>query len=248
MKLSIWAILPVCMCILFCADARAQSSDWRTSFVPIDPWRAIDGQTNYVKLSGIQFCGKIVDITPHGVRIEGEWGPLGTLYYPVNGWGDNPDQPESPDYFVTNYPYKTTIGETIPSAERLMAWYAGTYTYNAANGSARTIGKLDYGTPCGPDPVLLAASQKRIQDEAEKRRASDLRKIEALERDATNGDSSAQYSLGFHYLHGIDCETNEVMGIYWLLQAQAQGNTGASNALQEFEFKSTNRPYGKMKR
>ena len=244
-KPSICVALLACMCILSCEDGEAQNSggsDWRTTFVPLDPWRAIGGQTNYVKLDGVQFCGKIVDVTPHGIRIEGEWGQLGTVYYPVNGWGDNPDQPEYADYFVTNYPYKATTGGIISSAKRLMAWYAGTCTYNTANGGSRTIGMLDYRIPCGPDPVWLAVEQKQTQDAAEKRRESDLRKIELLERDATNGDSSAQYSLGFHYLHGIGCETNQVTGIYWLLQAAAQGNMSASNDLQEYEFESTNRP------
>ena len=233
-------------CVLFCESAKA-GLDWRTSFVPIDPWRAINGQTNYVKLNGVQFCGKVVDVTSNGVRIEGEWGLLGTVYYPILGWGDNPDQPVYPEFFVTNFPYKATAGSLIPSAERLMAWYAGTCTYKTVKGGTQTIGKLDYGIPCGPNPVVLAAGQKQIQEAAQKRRESELRRIEFLERDATNGDSSAQYSLGYHYLHGIGCETNEVMGVYWLLQAAGHGNAEASNDLQEIEFESTNGASGILK-
>jgi Sel1 repeat len=253
MKFSISLALSFLACVLFltlsCEAGKAQNSarpDWRESFVPIDPWRTIGTQTNYVKSAGVQFCGKIVDVMPHGVRIEGQWGQLGSLYYPVNGWTwlSPRDQPGYAEFFVTNYPYKAISGGIIASATRLMAWYAGTYTYTTANGVVRTIPKLDYGIPSGPNPLYVAAVQKQIREAQEKRRTADSRRMEFLERDATNGDISAQYSLGFHYLHGIDCETNQVMGIYWLLQAAQHGNVSASNDLQQLENApiSTNRP------
>ena len=69
---------------------------------------------------------------------------------------------------------------------------------------------------------------------------TEMRKIEELEHDATKGDSSAQYSLAIHYLHGFGCETNEVLGIFWLSKAAAQGNIDASNDLQAIESPSTN--------
>ncbi|HTV41457.1 MAG TPA: hypothetical protein VMF08_12820 [Candidatus Sulfotelmatobacter sp.] len=216
------------------------------SFIPIHPWRAIGGQTNYVKLNGVQFCGKIVEVMPQGIRIEGEWGPLGTVYYPVNGWVNLAVPPEYGDYFVTNYPFNAIKGGIIASAARLMAWYAGTYTYKTANGESRTIEKLDYGVPCGPNPVLLAASQKQIQQAAENRRESQSRVVKFLERDAENGDSSAQYGLGIHYLRGIGCDTNEALAIFWMMKAAKQGNASASNDLQELEgisiSPSTNSP------
>jgi hypothetical protein len=246
MKTSICIAL-LLACVLACEPARAQRSDWRTSFIPVDPWRAIDGKTNYVKLNGVQFCGKIVDVTPHGVLIEGDWGPLGTVYYPVNGLGNTLDQATFPDYFVTNFPYATYDGQIVPSAERLMAWYTGTCPYKTANGKLQIIRELDYGVPCGPNPVLLAAAQKQIQEAEARRRETELRKIELLEHSATNGDSSAQYSLGFHYLHGIGCETNQVMGLFWLLKAAQQGNMSASNDLEEIEWESTNH-WGTLKR
>jgi hypothetical protein len=209
------------------------------SFIPLDPWRAIGGQTNYVKLDGVEFCGKILNVTREGVIIEGEWGALGTVYYPRNGWFDYTQEPEYNDFFVANFPYQTAVGNIIPSDKHLMAWSAGDYTYQTGDAS-RTIRKLDYGVPCGPDPVLLAARQKQLQEAEEKRRERDLRRIRELEHDAKNGDSSAQYSLAIHYLHGIGCETNEVQGIYWLIKATAQGNMDASNDLQEIESSSTN--------
>jgi hypothetical protein len=232
--------LALLACILSCELATAQRTDWRTSFVPIDPWRAIGGQTNFVKLNGVEFCGKIVDVTRDGVRVEGDWGLLGTVYYPPLGWGNYNHEGEYNDFFVANFPYKVFPGEIIPSDQRLMAWYVGDYTYKTVSGGSQTIRKLDYGTPCGPNPVLLAARQKQKQEAAEKRRETEMRKIEELEHDATKGDSSAQYSLAIHYLHGFGCETNEVLGIFWLSKAAAQGNIDASNDLQAIESPSTN--------
>ncbi|HXC37124.1 MAG TPA: hypothetical protein VNV43_14700 [Candidatus Acidoferrales bacterium] len=227
-------------CILSCKPAIAQRPDWRASFVPYDPWRAIGGQTNYVKMNGVEFCGKIVDITRDGIRIEGDWGLLGTLYYPPNGWGNYAHPGEYNDFLITNFPYPAIPGAIIPSDKHLMAWYVGDYTYKTESGGSQTIRKLDYGTPCGPNPVLLAAMQKQKQEARERRREADVRKIEELEHDATKGDSSAQYSLAFHYLHGFGCETNEVLGIFWLSKAAAQGNIEASNDLQAIEFPPTN--------
>jgi hypothetical protein len=246
MKIPIYLAL-LLACVLAGEPAKAQRSDWRMSFIPPDPWRVINGQTNYVKLNGVQFCGKIMDVTPHGVLMEGDWGPLGTLYFPATGLGDTLTQTKFPDYFVTNFPYATFAGQVVPSAERLMAWYAGNCTFKTANGKLQIIRELDYGAPCGPNPVLLAAAQKQIQEAEIRRREIALKKMELLEQAATNGDSSAQYSLGFHYLHGLGCQTNEVMGLFWLMKAAQQGNLSASNDLQEIEWESTN-GFGALKR
>jgi TPR repeat protein len=52
-----------------------------------------------------------------------------------------------------------------------------------------------------------------------------------LQPQATNGDASAQCSLGLHYLNGQGCETNREQAIYWLTQAANQGDQEASNKL-----------------
>lgn len=238
MKASI--CLAFLVCTLPCEIATAQRADWRASFVPLDPWRAVGGQTNYVKLNGVEFCGKIVDVTRDGIRIEGDWGLLGTQYYPPLGWADYASQQGYNDFFVANFPYRVFPGEIIPSNKHLMAWYVGVYTNESPRDGWQIIRKLDYGIPCGPNPVLLAAMQRQKQEAAEKRREADLRRIAELMHYATNGDSSAQYSLAYHYLHGIGCETNQVEGLFWLIKASSQGNIEASNDLQSIESPSTN--------
>ncbi|HEX3625690.1 MAG TPA: hypothetical protein VH280_09710 [Verrucomicrobiae bacterium] len=232
--------LALLACLLSCAPALAQHTDWRTTFVPYDPWRVVDGQTNYVKLHGVEFCGQIMEIMHDGIRIEGEWGDLGRPYYPPLGWQDDDHRKVYNDYFVTNFPYQVFPGEIFGSDKHLMAWYTGDYTYKTVHGVTRTIRKLDYGTPSGPNPILLAAMQKQLQDAKEKRRESDLRTMAELQRYATNGDSSAEYSLAYHYMHGVGCDTNQIQGLFWLIKASAQGNIQASNDLQQIESSSTN--------
>lgn len=56
-----------------------------------------------------------------------------------------------------------------------------------------------------------------------------------LQPQATNGDASAQCSLGEHYLNGLGCETNLTQGIYWLTQAANQGDLEASNKLNSLK-------------
>jgi TPR repeat protein len=48
---------------------------------------------------------------------------------------------------------------------------------------------------------------------------------------ATNGNASAQCSLGLDYLSGQGCETNREQAIYWLQKAAEQDNLEASNKL-----------------
>lgn len=206
----------------------APPPDWRISFVPKDPWRAINGHTNYVKLDGVEFSGQVVDVTSGGIRIDGVWGTLGL-----------PGHRE--DFLVVNFPYEVVNDETIQMSEHLMAWYVGTYAYETVNGASRTIHKLDYGVPCGPNPDQIAALQKEMQEKAEVQHQAELKKLETLKEGATNGDSAMQYSLGVHYLYGVGgCETNKDAAIFWLSKSAAQGNMDASNDLGAIEVNTNN--------
>lgn len=221
---------------LFSQDADLQQRrqdiiNARNSFVPRDPWRAIDNATNYVKIEGVEFYGKIVDITSAGIIINGSYGKL---------YGDPYPKPYSPnlfdydDFFVANFPFEVVNDQVIQEDEHLMAWYVGTYTYTTVSGASRTIKKLDYGVPCGPPAPtkeqIEAAKAKALLD---KKRAeeSQINAVKWLQSQATNGDASAQCSLGLHYLNGQGCDTNREQGVYWLTQSANQGNIEASNKL-----------------
>jgi hypothetical protein len=209
-------------------NAATAKANFEANFVPRDPWRAINGATNYVKIDGVVFCGKIVDVTKEGVRIEGSFGKLFDTHY-------NPTVYEYQDFFVANFPFEVVTDQVIPESEYLMAWQVGTYTYSTVNGGSRTIKKLDYGTPSNPPAELI---QKQI--EAAKARAiADKKRVEQgqiaavkfLQPQATNGDADSQCQLALHYLNGQGCETNREAAIYWLQKSAAQGNRQASNKL-----------------
>ena len=211
---------------------KQEQQQFINDFIPRHPWRVLNGITNYVKLQGVEFCGKVVDITPNGVRIEGQYGTLcSTGYYPAD-YSYN-------DFFVANYPFEVVDGQIISSEEHLMAWYVGTYTYTTVNGSSRTIRKLDYGIPCGPAPEFVqeqieAARAKAILDK-EKWEQGQINAVKWLQSQATNGDAGAQCSLGGHYLNGQGCETNREQAIFWLQKSAAQGDIEASNKLASLQ-------------
>lgn len=199
------------------------------NFVPRDPWRHLDGVTNYVKPQGVEFCGKVMDITPHGIRVQGQFGALFATSY------SEADLYDYSDFFIANYPYMVVQNQVIQSDQHLMAWFVGTYTYTTVGGGSRTIYKLDYGFPCGPPPELIAqqieaAKQYEIQHQ-NKVRQSQTNAVKWLQLNATNGSASAQFSLGLHYLNGVGCESNRQQAVFWLNKAAAQGDMEASNKL-----------------
>ena len=205
-------------------------------FIPRDPWRVLDGVTNYIKSSGVEFCGKVVDITENGVRIEGEYGKLFSTSY-------NPTYLDYSDFFVANYPFEAVNDTVILPNEHLMAWYVGTYTYSTVNGGSRTIKKLDYGTPCGPAPEFIeqqieAANAKAIRDKM-KTEQLQINTVHFLQDEATNGSASAQYNLGLHYLSGQGCDPNRDQAIFWLQKSASQGNLEASNKLVSLQKSET---------
>ena len=201
------------------------------NFIPRDPWRVLNGRTNYIKINGREFCGKVVDVTSDGIRIEGEFDELFAASYR----GDIFKDAKYPDFFVANYPFSVINDQIIKETDHQMAWSVGTYTYSTVNGGSRTIKKLDYGIPCDPPAELI---QK--QNEAAKAKMIAIKKkalegqtnvVHWLLSQATNGSASTQYSLGLHYLNGQGCETNKEQAIFWLQKAAAQGDLQASNKL-----------------
>jgi hypothetical protein len=200
----------------------------KKNFVPRDPWRAIDGATNYIKKDGVEFCGKVMDVTKDGARIEGSFGELFETTYAPRVYNYD-------DFFVANFPFEVVNNQVIPASQHLMAWHVGTYTYSTVNGGSRTIKKLDYGIPCEIPPELIkqqieAAKARAIAD---KKRAEQgqVTAVKWLQTQATNGSGSAQCSLGIHYLNGQGCETNRELAIYWPKKAADQGDIEATNIL-----------------
>jgi len=219
------------------AEAAAET-EYEREFVPHDPWRTHDGETNYIKAVGFEFCGKVLQVADGGVRITGNYGPIFTAHY----YSNIEDIDNNSEFFVANYPYTIAEDELISESSHLMAYYVGTYTYTTVQGASRTIRKLDYGIPCDApqwfidkEKEIIAANQRAAEIKLERERQKILEgqtnAVRMLLSEATNGDASAQGRLGIHYLNGQGCETNIQTAIYWLQKASIQGDTDSSNIL-----------------
>lgn len=57
------------------------------NFIPKDPWRKIDGQTNYAKGDGwVIFSGNVLEVQATGIRVEGVYGwDSGNAYTSYSG-------------------------------------------------------------------------------------------------------------------------------------------------------------------
>lgn len=138
-------------------QARINLLNFEHNFIPKDPWRNINGSTNYAKGAGwVLFKGKILEVQPTGVRIEGWWEVQGIVRLDV-------------EFFVAGFPYQVVENQIIgPTRQPYSAKESGVYTYPTVTGGTRTIRKLDYGVPCDPPEELL----KRANAQAEARAAA----------------------------------------------------------------------------
>jgi TPR repeat protein len=216
------------------ARQKAYQAQMEYNFIPKDPWREINGQTNYAKGEGwFQFSGEIVAVKPYGIWIEGGYGK--PLNYNYNGRGR--------EFFVKNYPYQGAYGDALFYSQNLTAKESGVFTFTNTTGGTTTIRQLDYGVPCDPPAELVEKAIKAEKDQAEakaeaikkQKQESDERAVKWLLPQATNGSASAQRSLGIHYLNGQGVETNKETAIYWLTQAANQGDIEASNILAKLK-------------
>jgi|GEM_PF-2138623 len=208
--------------------ARAQAAQ---HFVPRDPWRALNGTTNYVKAGGVEFCGRVVEITGNSARLDGAFGPLFTTTY-------DPAIPNHTSFIVTNLPPGLAGAGMIRPEDHLMAWDLGPVTL--ANGAVTE--RLDYGIPCPappPSPEQLEAARSRKDAERQRWWQVQSNTVRLLSTEASSGDAGAQYSLAMHYLNGVGCETNRDQAIYWLQKSSAQEYVEASNKLAVLQTTAT---------
>jgi TPR repeat protein len=109
----------------------------------------------------------------------------------------------------------------------------GTHNWNDVPLELWDCGIPYVAPPPTPEQIKAAQEAAKVRAIADKKKAMEAQAnaVRWLQSQATNGDASAQCSLGEHYLAGIGCETNREQGIYWLKQASAQGDIEASNKL-----------------
>ena len=119
--------------------------------MPKDPWRVINGVTTIAKGSNwFQFIGKVSEVQPNGILIEGLVGlPLESKSNYVSG-----------EFFIAHFPYKLADNEQISPASRCVAYYGSdtytyTNTYHTFRGGIHTVRKFDYGAVTNPAPVIV---------------------------------------------------------------------------------------------
>lgn len=227
--------------------ASAQTSRERIGAGPHD-YISISGRPydGYVEKQFRKINGKIY----HSEKLPSISGEVyyttsdGALILYTSPWSSSGNH--MPEKALKNYPKEATHGKAITAR----ALPIGVYNWDNT-----PLELWDCGTE--PSPEELAAFvaeedkadlQRRSENAAIKEQAikaseakiylSQSNAIRWLQPQATNGDASAQCSLGLHYLRGQGCETNRDQGIYWLKKSADQGNNEALLSLA----KLTNSP------
>jgi len=220
------------------AFSEINSVIFQINQAPLHPWRIIDQTTNIALGDGwYQFNGKVFQNLPgQGIIVQGGYGR------PNYHWRPDDDLDLGRLFFVANFPIEMPDDSSIGNRSMLTAKSDGLYTYNTANGSIKTIARLEYGIPCSAPQWYIDAKIESDKQDAnaeitnliildKKKRTAATNAFKYLLSDASNKMAYAQYSVGLRYLNGNGCETNALEAIRWLKLAAAQGNIEASNKL-----------------
>lgn len=161
------------------------------------------------------FYGKVVDETNKTIILLGASSPhpfLQNRYYP----GEK--------FAIVNFPYHVKVGDLIPIGDDETPYFVAMRLPKAhlvLNGQEYDSVLNYYSLP---DYTYHKPSAEQ-QAEANKRLMAELF------MESTNGDASAQFNLGMHYLKGDCCETNKNLAIDWLKVSAGNGDIEASNKL-----------------
>ncbi len=195
-----------------------------------DPWRIINGRTNFVVAAGaVQFEGKVLQVHSNGVRLKGK----------TNG-ALNLD--EETEFFVANFPYPVAEDDYIGDTYDLYAIPDGIEKYDTVGGYSRSLHKLEYGKPCAAPPVKqpsaaeIAAQAAAAKAAAEKKQSDADKATFKFHHDrALAGDAGSQFRLGQLYLEGkgVNVDTNEAKA--WFKKASNQGNEEAATELKRLD-------------
>jgi hypothetical protein len=143
------------------SQSEAENAHLRAKqlFQPKDPWRKLDGKVcNAKDESWFLFTGKILEVRPNGILVDGDFGP------PLEaGFGERV-------FFVENFPAQTypfADGEAITATMNLVAHMsekASTYQFTNTTIDLRvnTVRRLDYGNIVTSPPPDLAQKWNNI--------------------------------------------------------------------------------------
>jgi hypothetical protein len=182
----------------------------------IDPARVVNGIPVSTLGDGwMLFYGRVVDETNRTVIVQGSFSHDPVLLKKL--W---PPQ----EFAVVGFPYHFNVGDSIPTGDENNGFYSAMIQPRAwlvLNGTNYNA-VLNYHVL--PDYTYHKPSATRQME-------INRRMLAALLVQATNGDASAEYILGTHYLKGDLGETNKVLGSLWIKIAADSGDVDASNKL-----------------
>jgi Sel1 repeat len=193
-------------------DPAVQMQEYQKQFVPADPWRVLNGKTNYAKGGDwCQFEGRVVRVFPSGIELQGWFGE--PLLYMLPGKITNEL------FFLTGFPRPVAVGQVLSRTDRLVAIKAGTTP-------AGNLPNLDYGTVWAP---VLTDEQKAKAAQAKTDAGS---KVLAWHQElADKGDPYGEYKMGLHYLNGDGVAKDLQKARDLFSKAAAQGNQDAAAEL-----------------
>lgn len=196
-------------------------------FSPHDPWRIIDGTTNYADRGWCWFYGKVLEVQPGGIRIEGGYG-LGR---------DVSQYPFQKEFFVRNFPYVAAENETIDLLACYTAKESGVYNYATAIGGSATLRCLDYGkvyTPPPPSPEVVAAAKAAGKAKADaSKKTADAAALKSNQAAADKGDAYGLLRMGERYRDGDGVVRDLPTARAYLAKAAAAGSPSAQSALDK---------------
>lgn len=212
---------------------RSQSADQIRSQWPDppeirDPIRKLDDKVQSTSGDGwVQFYGKVIEVQPLGIRIDGQYYLVSDSLKGFEGV-----------FFVANFPYQVAEGDELGgslSSPRWRAKESGVYKYDTVLGGTTTIRRLDYGKKYFPPPPSSeeVASRKALHDYQQKKKRDEAMAatFKFYTDKAATGDENGQYRLGLIYLHGEGVAVDQKKARDLFTKSSAQGNKDAAAEL-----------------
>ncbi len=126
---------------------------------------------------------------------------------------------------------------------------SGRYQYRTTSGAESTVEKYDHGIPLTREEIAILDVQKletirarnEVLAQAEQARVKAMtpRVVAYQQQQASNGAASFQLELGKRYMRGDGVETNLTIALHWLQAACTNGESQASNLLQQLKSNGT---------